>query len=253
MEQACISARTKCDILQNNIAETFNSFILEARDKPILTMCEIIRRMLMKRFISKREGMKNYNGPICPRIQTKLEIAKKESGKFITYMTGDGRFEVDDAWGMRRVVDLHQRSCSCFKWDLTGIPCEHSIACIYKMRGLPEDYVHFYYKRETFLKAYEPNMLPLPGEEDWPKTNNLPCNPPIYKNAVGRPRKARKKAIDEPTNPYKITRVGQTIKCSNCGASGHNVRRCKGPLKPNRKIFKRKQFIAGTNDHSQPS
>ena len=119
------SARTKCDILQNNIAETFNSFILEARDKPILTMCEIIRRMLMKRFISKREGMKNYNGPICPRIQTKLEIAKKESGKFITYMTGDGRFEVDDAWGMRRVVELHWISCSCFKWDIIGIPCEH--------------------------------------------------------------------------------------------------------------------------------
>lgn len=41
--------RVKCDIVQNNIAETFNSFILEARDKPIITMCEIIRRLLMKR------------------------------------------------------------------------------------------------------------------------------------------------------------------------------------------------------------
>ena len=44
----------------------------------------------MKRFIAKMEWMKNYKGPICPRIQTKLEIAKKEFGKFITYMTMDG-------------------------------------------------------------------------------------------------------------------------------------------------------------------
>ncbi|KAF7811832.1 putative Mutator transposable element [Senna tora] len=79
------SPRTKCDILQNNIAETFNLFILDARDKPIITMFEMIRRLLMQRFVAKKEGMENYRGPICPRIQTKLERAKLESRNYICY------------------------------------------------------------------------------------------------------------------------------------------------------------------------
>ena len=38
----------KCDML-NNLCESFNSKIINARDKSILTMCEMIRRYLMKR------------------------------------------------------------------------------------------------------------------------------------------------------------------------------------------------------------
>lgn len=33
---------SKCDVLMNNIFESFNATILGARDKPILTMCEWI-------------------------------------------------------------------------------------------------------------------------------------------------------------------------------------------------------------------
>ncbi|XP_058783791.1 uncharacterized protein LOC131658519 [Vicia villosa] len=37
----------RCDVLMNNISESFNATILCARDKPILTMCEWIRKYLM--------------------------------------------------------------------------------------------------------------------------------------------------------------------------------------------------------------
>lgn len=43
----------KSDVLLNNIAKTFNSWMLEARDKPLLSMMEVVRRMLMNRFQSK--------------------------------------------------------------------------------------------------------------------------------------------------------------------------------------------------------
>jgi hypothetical protein len=38
----------KCDLLVNNISKCFNSYILKARDKPILTMLEMIRKQLQK-------------------------------------------------------------------------------------------------------------------------------------------------------------------------------------------------------------
>ncbi|XP_061370246.1 uncharacterized protein LOC133312964 [Gastrolobium bilobum] len=233
--------RTRCDILQNNIAETFNSFILEARDKPILTMCETIRRMLMKRFIAKKEGMRQYTGPICPRIQTKLEKPKKQSTEWIVYWAGDDRFEVENAWQTRRVVHLSEKKCDCKQWDLTGIPCAHVVASIYRMHLIPEDFVDPYYFKDTFEKAYAHIIHPIPSEEHWPETNQTPLFPPKYKNAPGRPKKARKKAADEPINPYRVSRKGQSLKCGNCGAWVHNARSCKGALNSDRRIRNKKQ------------
>ena len=62
------STQSKCDILVNNLNESFNGYILEARDKPIITMVEWIRKKLMTRILVKRKGMEKYSGPIRPHI-----------------------------------------------------------------------------------------------------------------------------------------------------------------------------------------
>ena len=49
---------TECDILLNNLCESFNSFILRSRDKPIITMLETIRVLLMKRIWLRRDAMR---------------------------------------------------------------------------------------------------------------------------------------------------------------------------------------------------
>jgi hypothetical protein len=54
----------KCDMQLNNLCEVFNSKIVEARDKPILTMCEMIRKYLMTKIVKNGEQMTNYRGPI---------------------------------------------------------------------------------------------------------------------------------------------------------------------------------------------
>lgn len=63
------SSYPKCDILLNNLCETFNGYIIEARDKPILTMLERIRCLLMSRMQVKREKNEEVWGPIYPKIQ----------------------------------------------------------------------------------------------------------------------------------------------------------------------------------------
>ncbi|KAK4856603.1 hypothetical protein QYF36_019203 [Acer negundo] len=45
-------------MLCNNMCETFNSAILKARDKLVLTLIEIIRTYLMKRLVRKRAELK---------------------------------------------------------------------------------------------------------------------------------------------------------------------------------------------------
>lgn len=54
------SEASKCDILLNNLWESFNAAILQARDKPILTMLERIRHYLMERSVRRRDFPKKW-------------------------------------------------------------------------------------------------------------------------------------------------------------------------------------------------
>src|ERR1051325_12036163 len=58
---------SKCDILMNNLSESFNLTILMQRDKPIITMFEWIRNYLMGRFATLRDKVDNYKGEIMSK------------------------------------------------------------------------------------------------------------------------------------------------------------------------------------------
>ncbi|CAL9007887.1 unnamed protein product [Prunus brigantina] len=70
----------KCDMLLNNLCESFNATILECRDRPILSMFEYIRCKLMRRIQGRRDKMLKWNKPICPRIFKKVEGNKAKAG-----------------------------------------------------------------------------------------------------------------------------------------------------------------------------
>jgi len=65
--------RPACDTVVNNMSEGFNSTIVDARSKPIITMMEEIRIYLMKRWASNRKKIATVEGPICPKIKSRLE------------------------------------------------------------------------------------------------------------------------------------------------------------------------------------
>ncbi|XP_020260757.1 uncharacterized protein LOC109837082 isoform X2 [Asparagus officinalis] len=56
---------TKLDCLLNNMCESFNKIILQAKDIPILTT-KYIRRLLMKRFLVKQESISQFEGRLVP-------------------------------------------------------------------------------------------------------------------------------------------------------------------------------------------
>ena len=70
----------KCDILMNNLSESFNSTILVARDKHIITMCEWIRMYLMNRFVTLGDKLKNYKGEVMPKPLKRLDWEVEKSG-----------------------------------------------------------------------------------------------------------------------------------------------------------------------------
>ncbi|XP_012827986.1 PREDICTED: uncharacterized protein LOC105949246 [Erythranthe guttata] len=109
----------KCDLLLNNLSETFNSVILDARIKPLIGMVETIRIYLQKRLQAKREYIEKYDCSICPNIQGKLEKLKDQSRICISSHAGGGKFEVRDMFGGRYAININEKTCSCRGWDLT--------------------------------------------------------------------------------------------------------------------------------------
>ena len=59
----------------NNLCEAFNSTILVARDKPLLTMCDLIRKYVMRRFANLREKVDRIQGNAMPKPKMRLEFA----------------------------------------------------------------------------------------------------------------------------------------------------------------------------------
>ncbi|XP_031108205.1 uncharacterized protein LOC116012700 [Ipomoea triloba] len=179
--RAFFSTFPKSDLLLNNLCESWNSCILNFRDKPVQTMCEKIRIYLMTRMQKNRDKMRNYSSMVCPRILKLIEEGKDKCARFTAYKAVDDIYQVDDDNFKPFKVDLSKRECSCRRWDLTGIPCSHAIAAIRKKGDLPELYVHQCYSVEQYLRAYGPAILPIRAEELWHKTELPSPLPPKYK------------------------------------------------------------------------
>jgi hypothetical protein len=120
----------KSDALLNNMCECFNSKIIEARQKPIISLVEDIRLYLVRRFQYNREGILKIQSELYPKIRKKVFKLKQGSNKWEVAWAGELLFEVKDFFESF-IVDLNEKSCTCQRWKLTGIPCSHAITCIH--------------------------------------------------------------------------------------------------------------------------
>jgi transposase-like protein len=83
-----------CDSVDNNMCESFNKWIVEARYFPIITMLETIRRKVMVRIQHNRTKSDGWNTVICPNILKKLNAYINLSGGCHAICNGQDQFEV---------------------------------------------------------------------------------------------------------------------------------------------------------------
>ncbi|XP_021743971.1 uncharacterized protein LOC110710015 [Chenopodium quinoa] len=223
--RAFVKKDTRCDVIVNNMAETFNGYIINARTKHLIFMLEDIRSALMQRLVLKKQEIEKIRDEICPRVRIKLNKEKALAAECTIIPSTITLFQV--SYKLDTVtVDLVNKSCTCGKWDLLGVPCCHACACIFFIHEEPEKYVDACYKTETYLKIYSASIPPCVGERYWPKVD-LPIDPPPIKIGPGRPRRNRRKTPHEhPKILGKLTRHGVEMSCSVCKSKEHNKRRC---------------------------
>ncbi|KAL6228323.1 hypothetical protein ACLB2K_002274 [Fragaria x ananassa] len=224
----------KCDVLLNNLCESFNAFILLARSKPVISCFEEIRVKLMKRIAVRKEKMTKVVDTICPKPREILEKNKvRASTDCIPNATGSTKIEVESIGGNKYVVDLQMRTCACRRWNLTGIPCKHAVSAIHFMREKPEDYMDACYLKKTYLATYSHTIQPVNGMDLWMPSDELAILPPQYTRQPGRPKTKRNKdAAERENDGPKLGRRQRSLKCGTCNRLGHNSKTCHRHLPP---------------------
>jgi hypothetical protein len=85
---------SNCDSVDNNMCESFNKWIVEARFFPIISMLEAIRRKVMVRIHEQRAKFEGWTKPICPNINKKLNTYIKLSENCSAISNGEDKYEV---------------------------------------------------------------------------------------------------------------------------------------------------------------
>ncbi|KAE8678951.1 hypothetical protein F3Y22_tig00111402pilonHSYRG00531 [Hibiscus syriacus] len=226
-----------------------------ARDKPIHTMMKLIRTKIMRRFVCRYEVAEKINRSLCPNIQKKLNIIIDQATRCWATHAGGLKYQVECGPGNQHVVDMGSHSCSCRKWDLTGIPCIHAVAVMQLHNDRPEPYVHTCYHKSTQLVIYSNFICPVKGAKQWtPVIEMEPIMPPELRRPPGRPTKKRRKEADEENkNGPKLSKKGSMGNCSKCGKPGHNKRTCRGEVGGIRSLNQRESRSSQPHTPDQPS
>ncbi|KAH7861322.1 hypothetical protein Vadar_024596 [Vaccinium darrowii] len=162
------------------------------------------------RRVLRREWIRKLEDPLLSNIYWKLEMLVNNSYECIADWCGELNFQVRCPYG-QYTVNLACHTCSCRKWDMTGMPCTHAIAAIQKSKQEPESFIHQCYSKEAYAKAYHPLIMPINGHDMWPKTGFTPVLPPLEKRKHGRPKKQRRRDVTEYINkkdPTKLRKLG---------------------------------------------
>jgi len=116
-------------IMNNNLAESWNSWIKEARTMPPLAMVDSIRVKVMKMMSERRDEGAWMNGVLCPEPDKIVQRNCLEARDVTVVVASGVLFEVFEL-EKRFVVDVEKRTCTCGKWQIEKLPCKHGCACI---------------------------------------------------------------------------------------------------------------------------
>ncbi|XP_027936998.1 uncharacterized protein LOC114191801 [Vigna unguiculata] len=176
------------------MSEAFNSVIVDARGKPIITMLEEIRVYLMERWATKRKNVTTFEGNICPKVLDKLHKEKELTKYWIPSWSEEKLFEVRHIYmvGDTYTVNVDAQHCSCKKWLLTTIPCCHAIAAMNFINVNAEDFIPIWFRRSTYEEIYQSIIFPVNREVLWERTPYPEVHPPHKRILLRRPKKKRR-------------------------------------------------------------
>ncbi|XP_023743563.2 uncharacterized protein LOC111891725 [Lactuca sativa] len=209
--------------VENGFSESFNSVILDARKKPIISMLEDIRIYVMQRMVTMKLTGQGWNAySVCPNIRIRLNMLQTEQRHWHVISCGGMKFEarkMDEAF----TVDVEKKECSCRLWQLNGYGCVHSVTTLAYLNLTPDGpYVDPMYLAALYHNTYKQPIHGMNGQNMWPSTDLIPPLPPLKRRMPGRPTIKRRRDASERMGKHTVCKAGKKVSCSICKEKGHN-------------------------------
>ncbi|GJX71080.1 multidrug resistance-associated protein 5 [Tanacetum coccineum] len=181
-----------CEAIENGFSECFNSVLVSVRNKPLLTMLEAIRVIVLETMNTMRKISATYTDDICPSILMRIDLMKNHTRFWHVIHTGGDSLEVRS--GCQK---------SMFQTSLESIfTMPHTTTILVQLVELIFGLI-----KVNSLKYYLQSLgLCQEGQQ-----------------------KKRIRASHEGGSGTRVSKVGGHVTCQNCFQVGHNKKGCKAP------------------------
>ncbi|XP_062119133.1 uncharacterized protein LOC133832867 [Humulus lupulus] len=223
-------------MMTSNIAESLSAALKAARNLPIDILIECLSSLVQKWVWNNSNNAHGTFTKVATTIENELrhDIVSKMKYEWMVLPFNTIEYQVCDEKGTNFTVNIHNRTCTCNRFQEDKMPCGHAVIVFAKRNLGVYDYCAKFYKTYTLKALYEENVHPLPHKDEWnlPQHLDIVVLPPKATILAGRPRK---KVIISRGEPKVI------ITCGKCGQPGHNKKTCKNlPIDKANKLKKQK-------------
>ncbi|KAM3251378.1 hypothetical protein P3L10_005448 [Capsicum annuum] len=201
-------SKNRYDMMTTNIAESLNSILMDEWEYPVSYIFNSIAKKFGKKFRERHAFVGGKENIFVPSAERILRDNKNASDSLYV---GNPNEILDEYTvfgnGVIAKVNLLERSCSCRKFDLVKMPCEHAMAALRSKYDDGKDYgnsIYDYfspiYKAESYLLAYSEAINVVPPEAEWTVPQELvdtKISPPPYDPKLGRKKVKLTKGVGE--------------------------------------------------------
>ncbi|KAL2937759.1 Protein FAR1-RELATED SEQUENCE 8 [Bienertia sinuspersici] len=224
--------------------ESFNATLGIDRCRPVMTLIEGIRRVIMIRLALRKEECEKWKrSDIYPNIVRRVQMLCEGSRTCVAMPSSQGEYEILDGKS-KLSASLNTHTCICGRWQISGIPCRHGLRAILHAGLDPLRFVDRWFSVQLYKAAYGQGIKPITDMEQWPEIDLPLTQPPKMKRGVGKPCRNRRRGVEEQRKEQR----SKTVVCSLCKQAGHNKNTCKGGL-----TSKQKKGKGKASSLSQPS
>ncbi|KAL5576418.1 hypothetical protein UlMin_018117 [Ulmus minor] len=154
------------NIMTTNISESLNAALVKVRELPITAFVNEIRLLCQKWFHERHTKAGCCSSKMSKDVETKLAQRRDHAQSMDVICADQYMFNVLDG-DRNYCVDMALWTCTCRKFQLDQLPCDHVLAIIRKTPYEAYDLCSLYYTREFWHETYSGVIQPVPHISSW--------------------------------------------------------------------------------------
>ncbi|XP_024004844.1 uncharacterized protein LOC112081996 [Eutrema salsugineum] len=181
----------------------------KARDKALVPMLETIAKLAMVRIAKRSAKAINHQGICTSYVSKYLAELLEDASKCIVQPSTNMQYYLR-LHGCAYRVDLTARTCSCRRWQITGIPCEHAYGVMIKKGIEAQHYVCHWFRTEMWRDTYTDGVIPVRGARFWPVGEEPSIVQPVVPDMPGRNKASQGESSSQPEcSQGVLTQLGE--------------------------------------------